>query len=103
MDETEQPIGEALLDSLSEVAAWKRGEIELPTRRVDPMPPKRIRAIRRSVARTARDFERQFGISAATLSNWEQGRCSPDLAARALLIIIEREPGAALRAMGETA
>jgi putative transcriptional regulator len=51
------------------------------------------------VARSAREFELRFGIPAATVNNWEQGRRSPDPAARALLLVIEREPEAVLRAL----
>ena len=60
----------------------------------------RVRAIRRKVSKSARDFERRFGIPAATLSNWEQGRRTPDPAAQVLLRVIERDPEAVLRVLG---
>jgi putative transcriptional regulator len=94
-------FGEALLEGLQEAAAWKRGEAVLETVNVNPMPPERVRAIRRKVSKSARDFERRFGIPAATLSNWEQGWRTPDLAARVLLRVIERDPDAILRVMSE--
>lgn len=99
MAETEPPFGDGLLEGLREAAAWKRGALALETVHIDPMPPARIQAIRRRVARTAREFEARFGIPAATLNNWEQGRRAPDPAARALLTVIEREPDAVLRAL----
>jgi putative transcriptional regulator len=37
------------------------------------------------------DFAEQFGISAATLRNWELGRRQPEGPARVLLTIIDRE------------
>jgi putative transcriptional regulator len=92
-------FGDALLEGLREAAAWKRGEVALDTVNVDPMPAERIRAIRRKVAKSAGDFERRFGIPAATLSNWEQGRRTPDPAARVLLRVIEKDPEAVLRAL----
>ena len=90
-------FGLALEGALREALAWKRGEIALEVRNVDPMPPEQIRRIRRKVARSAATFEQRFGIPAATLSNWEQGRRKPDPAARLLLRIIERDPELAER------
>ncbi len=97
--ELEPDFGEGLLEGLREAVAWKKGEVALQTVNLDPMPPERIRAIRKRVARSAREFERRFGIPAATLNNWEQGRRAPDPAARALLRVIEREPEAVERAL----
>ncbi len=92
--EAAENFGEALLEGLTEVLAWKRGEIGLQVVNREPMPPARIRAIRRRVARSAAEFERRFGIPAATLNNWEQGRRAPDPAARLLLRVLESDPEA---------
>lgn len=89
----EQPeFGEGLLEGLREALAWKRGEIALEVVNIDPMPADRIRAIRRKVAKSAKDFERRFGIPVATVNNWEQGRRQPDPASRLLLKVIEADP-----------
>lgn len=85
-------FGEALLEGLEEASAWMRGEIALEVVNVDPMPAKRIRAIRKKVAKSAKDFERRFGIPAATVNNWEQGRRKPDPAGRLLLKVIDAAP-----------
>jgi putative transcriptional regulator len=92
MVEKNTEFGGALLEGLEEALAWKRGEIALEVVNLDPMPSERIRAIRRKVARSAREFERRFGIPAATISNWEQGRRKPDPAGRLLLKLIDAEP-----------
>ena len=92
-------FGRALVESLQEVAAWRRGEIALESVTIDPMPPERVRAIRRSVAKSTKDFERRFGISAATMNNWEQGRRKLDPAARLLLKVIEINPQAVEQAL----
>jgi putative transcriptional regulator len=63
------------------------------------MPPERIRAIRRASAKSARDFERKYHVPARTLEGWEQGRRKPDLTARILLTVIERDPQAVARAL----
>lgn len=90
-DET-YDLGSALKEGLKKALAWKRGEIALEVRKVDAMPPARIQAIRKQVARSAAAFEKRFGIPAATIRNWEQGRRTPDPAARLLLSVIERHP-----------
>ena len=87
-----QEFGKALLESLQEALAWKRGEIALETVNLDPMSAERIRAIRKKVAKSAKEFERRFGIPAATISNWEQGRRKPDPTSRLLLKVIESDP-----------
>lgn len=85
-------FGEALLEGLEEARAWKRGEVVLETVDIDPMPATQIRAIRKKVAKSAKEFERRFGIPAATINNWEQGRRRPDPAGRLLLKLIEASP-----------
>jgi putative transcriptional regulator len=92
MNEERTELGLALEEGLKEALAWKRGELALETVNIDPMPVERIRAIRKKVAKSAKEFERRFGIPAATVNNWEQGRRSPDLAGRLLLKVIEQSP-----------
>jgi putative transcriptional regulator len=91
-------FGKALEEGLNEALAWKRGELALETVNIDPMPVERIRAIRKRVARSAKAFEARFGIPAATINNWEQGRRKPDPAGRLLLKVIEKDPDAVERA-----
>lgn len=94
-------VGLGLEEGLREALAWKRGELALETVNIDPMPVERIRSIRRKVAKSAKDFERRFGIPAATISNWEQGRRKPDPAGRLLLKVIEADPDLVSRAAAE--
>jgi putative transcriptional regulator len=93
--------GRELEKSLREALAHSRGEIALPTRMVNPMPPDQIKAIRKSVAKSPREFERRFGVPARTLEGWEQGR-KLDVAGRVLLTVIQREPEAVERAVAGT-
>ena len=93
-------LGLALEEGLREALAYKRGEIELPTRTIEPMPATRVKAIRKSVAKSPREFERRFGVPARTVEGWEQGK-QVDVAARVLLTVIEKEPEAVERALGE--
>jgi len=63
------------------------------------LSPAEIRAIRRSVATSRREFERLTQIPARTVEAYEQGRRKPDAATRALFLIFAREPKAAIRAL----
>ena len=87
-------FGAALIKGLREAAAWKRGEIALPVRNVATLTPERVKAIRKAVARSPREFSKRFGIPARTLEGWEQGRRQPDPAASVLLRVIEANPKA---------
>ena len=52
---------------------------------------------------TQAKFATQFGFSIDAVRNWEQGRRQPDVAARAFLMVIDREPDAVRRALTGTA
>jgi putative transcriptional regulator len=58
-----------------------------------------VSAIRDKVGPAQDDFANAFGVSVGTLRNWEQGRNRPDGPARALLTVIDRDPGAVLKAL----
>lgn len=55
---------------------------------------------RRRLGLSQAAFARTFGLHAATLKNWEQGRSRPDRPAHVLLAVIEREPEAVIKALG---
>ena len=61
-----------------------------------------VRAIRRKVGLSQAKFATNFGFSIDAVRNWEQGRRQPDVAARAFLIVIDREPDAVRRALSAT-
>ncbi len=58
--------------------------------------PQRIRT---ELNLTQEEFSEQFRIPLGTLRDWEQGKKTPDSAARTLLRVIEKEPEAVLRAL----
>jgi putative transcriptional regulator len=99
MTSKKSEFGDGLLEGLQEALAWKRGEVALETINIDPMPPERIKEIRKRYAKSTKDFERRFGIPAATMNNWEQGRRKPDPAGRLLLKVIEESPDAVEKAL----
>jgi putative transcriptional regulator len=93
-------FGLRLEEGLNEALAWKRGEIALPVQVVHAMSPERVKAIRKSVAKSPKEFERRFGVPARTLEGWEQGR-RVDVAASVLLTVIEKNPEAVERALAK--
>jgi putative transcriptional regulator len=98
MADKDTEFGAELIEALKEVRAHRRGEISLPTRIVDPMPAERVKEIRKSVAKSSREFERRFGVPARTLEGWEQGR-KVDATGRALLSVIAHAPEAVEQAV----
>jgi putative transcriptional regulator len=93
-DDKKTEFGVGLLQGLREVAAWRRGEIEPPSREITTLTPERLKALRKAVAKSPRAFSRRFGIPARTLEGCEQGRGRPDPAASVLLRVIEHNPDA---------
>jgi putative transcriptional regulator len=62
-------------------------------------PAPNVRAIRTKLQMTQEAFATAIGVPVATVRNWEQARTSMDPAVRSLLLVVEREPDAALRAL----
>jgi len=86
-------VGQAVIASLQEIRAWQRGELSLKvTEAPDPMPPLRVKAIRRKVAKSVRLFSERFGLPANTVRQWEQGARRPDAASALLLEVIDLDP-----------
>ncbi len=92
------PLGKELIAGMQEAVAYARGEIELPTRVVE-VSPADIAAIRKRLHLSQARFALTFGMSAATLRDWEQGRRHPEGPAKVLLRVIDKEPEAVLRAL----
>ena len=91
-------FGRELIKAAREALAHKKGKRALPTRVIDPMTPERVKAIRKKVARSPKEFERRFGVPARTLEGWEQNK-KVDIAGRVLLLVIEKDPEAVERAL----
>jgi len=91
-------FGRDLIASAKEALSHKRGELALPTRVVEQLSAARVKKIRKSVAKSTRDFEKRFCIPARTVEGWEQGR-PVDLTSRLLLLVIEKDHKAVERAL----
>jgi putative transcriptional regulator len=58
-----------------------------------------VKKLRHSLQMSQPEFADKFGFNLRTLQQWEQGRCCPDKAARALLSIISHSPDAVREAL----
>lgn len=60
-----------------------------------------VKAIRKKLKLSQTEFSARFGFPVSSLRNWEQGRRHPDVATRAFLLVIDKEPEAVERALTE--
>lgn len=97
-------FGEALIASMEEALAFKRGELPLRAHRADrtvgevhvAAPPSydsvRIRAIRTKLALSQPLFAAALNVSPQTIKAWERGARTPDGPTLRLLEIAEEHP-----------
>ncbi len=79
-----------LMQSMREGAAILKGEMQ-PSRKF-VVTPVEVKAIRRQLGLSQREFASLLGVSVDTVQNWEQNRRQPRGAARLLLLIARRYP-----------
>jgi len=89
-----------------EVLAAARSDPDCPP--LEDYPPGRlkrmsqVRQIRRALHLTQEEFATRFRIPLGTLRDWEQGKSTPDQAARAYLRVIAVDADAVTRALAGT-
>jgi len=84
---TKRDIGREILEGIRQL---KRGEHG----RIITVPP--VASIRERTGLSQARFAELLGVSMRTLQEWEQGRRAPSGAARTLLLIAAKNPGALL-------
>lgn len=80
-------IGQEILDGVRDIKAGRIG-------RVINVPD--VGKVRERTGLSQARFAELLGVSVRTLQEWEQGRREPSGAARTLLLIAHRNPGALL-------
>jgi putative transcriptional regulator len=90
-------FGQALIGSAREALAIAQGEAK-PARAFSPTMPD-VAAIRKRLGLSQYRFARKFGLSPATVRDWEQGRRRPDAPARNFLRVIDYAPETVERAI----
>lgn len=88
------------------IMAGLSGAIEIAEGRADPTTYRvhvakcvDVKSIRQRTGLTQAAFALRFGFSLGTLRDWEKGRKQPESSSRVLLLVIDREPEAVLRAL----
>lgn len=96
-------VGASIIRGLEEAAAHARGEaVGAVVHQVAVVPATvDVRQIRETRGLSQARFAAAYGFTIDSVRNWEQGRRQPDVAARALLTVISREPEAVERALAE--
>jgi putative transcriptional regulator len=92
-------FGKELVQSAHEALAIAKGEMA-PARAIVP-PSVDVAAIRKKQGLSQARFAARYGLSAATVRDWEQRRRNPDQIARTLLTVIDRNPEAVEKALAE--
>ena len=89
-----------IMSGLEEAIAHAKGESAGVEHRVTG-PLLDVAAVRERLGMTQEEFAATFGVSVATLRNWEQGRRLPRGPARVLLQVIAQEPAAVKRVLSD--
>ena len=97
-------LGDRIVSGLEDALAFSQGKRS--KRRVHRFTaPRRVdvKRIRTRFAMTQAQFASTFGFTLHAVRNWEQGKRTPEGAARVLLTVIDREPAAVVRALQRAA
>jgi putative transcriptional regulator len=84
-------IGESLLRGAKQALAHARGKkIKAKIHKVVVPQQVNVKAIRLKLHLSRQEFADRYGFSIRTLEKWEQGIRAPESAARAYLVVIDR-------------
>lgn len=92
-------FGRDMERDLKMVLAHVKGEASLPTRYVEIPRTIDVKAVRNSLRMSQSQFAKAFGFNPRVVQEWEQGRRQPETAARAYLLVIQRNPRAVTEAL----
>lgn len=80
---------------------WTDEELAQAERISPPPTPEAVRALRVRLGLSQAEFARRFGFALDTVQQYEQGRRRPSGPASTLLRVIEADPEAVARALGD--
>ncbi len=90
-----------IMQGLKEAHAYENGERE--GYKVTVPPTVNVKTIRKQLKMTQAAFSDSFGFSLDAVKHWEGGRRTPEVPARAYLIVIQHNPAAVLEALRQKA
>lgn len=88
----------SIKQGLDEAVEYSKGRASKAI--VHEFGPVEVKKIRAKLGMSQSEFASAFGISVSTLRHWERGDRVPHGPALVLLNVVEREPGAVLKALG---
>jgi len=91
--------GRRIIESMKEAVAISQGGLPPDSYTVHIPTVVDVKAIRNNLGLSQASFSARFGLSLHTLRNWEQGKRTPDPAARAYLKVIEKAPDVVIEAL----
>jgi putative transcriptional regulator len=92
-------LGEELVKGLKQAAAHFRGETTLQSYEYNIPEHIDVRAVRERTGLSQAQFAGRYALNRRTVQQWEQGRAEPDVAVRAYLTVIDRNPKAVEEAL----
>lgn len=92
-------FGQELIQSANEALAIAKDEA--PAARLIGPDDIDVASIRKRLGLSQARFAAKFGLSPATVRDWEQHRRRPDRIARTLLMVIDRKPEAVEEALAD--
>ncbi|WP_428156636.1 helix-turn-helix domain-containing protein [Brevundimonas sp.] len=90
-----------IMEGLEQAVAHAEGKPEGAAVRVHAPVAVDVAAIRKAQKLSQEGFAMAYGLSIATIRDWEQHRREPDTGSRLFLKVIQREPDAVRRALAE--
>jgi putative transcriptional regulator len=93
--------GRKIIKGLTQALAHAQGTAtHVRERRIHIEDSVDVRNIRKKLCLTQQEFALQFGFSLAAVRHWEQGSRVPEMSARVLLTLIDRDPEYVRQALG---
>ncbi|MET3965443.1 helix-turn-helix domain-containing protein [Bradyrhizobium sp. S3.9.1] len=92
-------LGKRLIKAAKNARKIASGEADPSSFQVHIPETLDVQKIRRTLGLSQEAFALRFGIPAATLRDWEQKRRTPEVSARILLKVIEKNPDAVTEAL----
>jgi len=84
----------AIKEGLDDALAYAKGNKKAGKAHRVRVPDVDVSSVREQLHMTQEEFAHAFGVSPATIKNWEQGRRKPEGPARVLLRVIQCNPDA---------
>jgi len=93
-------VGDDIIEGMKNAVDYLDGKQKGAVKHVVQVPAAvDVKAIRKQLRLTQEGFANEYGFTLSAVKDWEQGRRTPERAARILLKIIESDPSAVDRAL----